>query len=78
MHQNNPYLENISPAINKNLIPGKFHIVIKHCDRLSIPFEIYDKEKSPFLFIFLTININKQMCKDYLCMNRDQWIRKKN
>ncbi len=66
----------ISSVINKNLIPGKFYIEIQYCDRLSIPFEIYDKEKSSLLFIFLTINIHKQMCKDYLRMNRNQWIQK--
>lgn len=58
-----------------NLIPGIFAITIKHCDRLSIPFEIFPKEKHSSLTIFLTANINENMCKDYLRINRDQWIK---
>ncbi|UJR20987.1 hypothetical protein I4U23_024089 [Adineta vaga] len=60
-------------VIDPSLIPGKFYITIKSCDRLSIPYEISDIENGSSLFIFLTININKHMCEDYLCINRDQW-----
>ncbi|CAF3395606.1 unnamed protein product [Rotaria sp. Silwood1] len=61
---------------NNNFIPGIIEILIKSCDRLSIPFEIFNKENYSLVSIFLTININEQMCKDYLHINRDQWIRK--
>jgi hypothetical protein len=61
---------------NQNLIPGIFNITINHCDRLSIPYEIFPKEKYSLLSVFLTININEQMCKDYLHINRDQWSKK--
>lgn len=60
-------------VINPELIPGKFHINIKSCDRLSIPYEIYNQQTESSLFIFLTINVNKYTCEDYLCVNRDQW-----
>ncbi|CAF1651896.1 unnamed protein product, partial [Adineta ricciae] len=60
-------------VINPDLIPGKFHIKIKSCDRLSIPYEIYNQQTESSLFIFLTINVNKYTCEDYLCVNRDQW-----
>ncbi|CAF1056013.1 unnamed protein product [Rotaria sordida] len=61
---------------NNNLISGIMKIVIKYCDRLSIPFDLFNKENYSLLSIFLTININEQMCKDYLHINRDQWIKK--
>ncbi len=67
--------EVLSPNGN-NLIPGLFDITIKHCDRLSIPFEIFNKNDYPLLSIFLTININEQICQDYLHINRDQWRKK--
>ncbi|CAF1569202.1 unnamed protein product, partial [Adineta steineri] len=70
-----PLSTEASSVINSNLILGKFHIEIQHCDRLSIPYAIFNKENSSSLFIFLTIGINKQMCKDYLRLNRDQWIK---
>ncbi|CAF4910246.1 unnamed protein product [Rotaria sp. Silwood1] len=56
-----------------NLIPGIFNIKIKHCDRLSIPIKIFDKQKISFVSVFLTVNINEQMCTDYLYMQRQQW-----
>ncbi|CAF2410288.1 unnamed protein product [Rotaria sp. Silwood2] len=61
---------------NNNLIAGIIEIGIKSCDRLSIPFELFNKENDSLLSIFLTININEQMCEDYLYINRDQWIKK--
>ncbi|CAF3640251.1 unnamed protein product [Adineta steineri] len=59
-----------------NIIPGTFDITIKYCDRLSIPLAIFDKQKVSSVNVFLTININEQMCADYLHINRDQWKRK--
>ena len=56
-----------------NLISGTFDVLIKYCDRLSIPLVIFDKQKQSFLSVFLTINVNKQMCTDYLHIARDQW-----
>lgn len=56
-----------------NLIPGTFEILVKYCDRLSIPLAIYDKKKLSSLTVFLTININEQTCADYLHINREQW-----
>lgn len=60
-------------ANGNNLIPGTFDIIFKHCDRLSIPLSISDKQKSSSISVFLTININEKMSADYLHINRDQW-----
>ena len=60
-------------ANGTNLIPGTFEILVKYCDRLSIPLAIYDKKKLSSLTVFLTININEQTCADYLHINREQW-----
>ncbi len=60
-------------ANGNNLIIGTFDILIKYCDRLSIPSAVYDKQKIPPLSVFLTINVNEQMSADYLYINRDQW-----
>ncbi len=60
-------------ANGTNLIPGNFDILIKYCDRLSIPLSIFDKQKVSSVTVFLTININEQMCADYLHINREQW-----
>lgn len=57
-------------------IQGKFDVSIKYCDRLSIPFELFSKEKGPLLSVLLTLNINEQMCQDYLHLSRSQWPRK--
>ena len=56
-----------------NLIPGTFDILIKYCDRLSIPLAIYDKKKLSSLTVFLTINVNEQTCAEYLHIQREQW-----
>ena len=62
--------------MDKILPPGIFDIIIKYCDRLSIPLTIFDKQKVSTVSVFLTININEQMCADYLHINRDQWKKK--
>ncbi|CAF2160450.1 unnamed protein product [Rotaria magnacalcarata] len=65
------------PSINnQNFISGIMEISIRYCDRLSIPFELFNKENASLLSIFLSFNIDNQMCKDYLRINRDQWIKK--
>ncbi|CAF2649326.1 unnamed protein product [Rotaria sp. Silwood2] len=56
-----------------NLIPGTFNVLITHCDRLSIPLKIFDKQKVSSVSVFLTVNINEQMCADYLHIERRQW-----
>ncbi|CAF3546872.1 unnamed protein product [Rotaria sordida] len=63
----------ILSANGNNLIPGTFNVLIKHCDRLSIPLRIFDKQKISFVSVFLTVNINEQMCADYLHIERQQW-----
>lgn len=60
-------------ANGSNLIPGVYDILIKYCDRLSIPLSISDKQKSSSISVFLTINVNEKMAADYLHINRDQW-----
>ncbi|UJR28537.1 hypothetical protein I4U23_009773 [Adineta vaga] len=64
-------------AYGNNIIPGTFDILIKYCDRLSIPLAIFDKQKASSVTLFLTINVNEQMCADYLHIDREQWPRKK-
>jgi hypothetical protein len=66
----------ILSANGNNLVPGVFDILIKYCDRLSIPLAIFDKQKVSVVSVFLTVNINEQMCADYLQINRDQWKKK--
>ena len=63
-------------ATHANLIPGKFEILIKYCDRLSIPMAVFDKQKIASLSVFLTININEEACAEYLHIDREQWPRK--
>lgn len=71
-----PVPTEILTANGNNIIPGIFDILIKYCDRLSIPLAIYDKQKASSVSVFLTINTNEQMCADYLHINRDQWRKK--
>ncbi len=59
-----------------SLIPGSFKITIDSCDRLSLPFEIFNQDEHSLLSIFLTININEYKCQDYLQINREQWMKK--
>jgi hypothetical protein len=63
-------------AHGSNIIPGTFDVLIKYCDRLSIPLAIFDKQKASSVSVFLTININEQTCADYLHIQREQWRRK--
>jgi hypothetical protein len=67
----------ILSANGNNLIPGTFDVLIKYCDRLSIPLAIFDKQKMSLVSVFLTININEQTCADYLHVDRDRWSTKK-
>ncbi|CAF4468111.1 unnamed protein product [Rotaria socialis] len=60
-------------ANGNNLIPGSFDVLIKHCDRLSIPLTIFDKQKMPSVAVFLTVNINEKTCADYLYIDRSIW-----
>jgi hypothetical protein len=71
-----PVPTDVLSANGNNIIPGTFDITIKYCDRLSIPLAIFDKQKASSVTVFLTININTQMCADYLHINRDQWRKK--
>ncbi|CAF2131775.1 unnamed protein product [Rotaria magnacalcarata] len=60
-------------ANGNNLIPGSFDVLIKHCDRLSIPLTIFDKQKMSSVAVFLTVNINEKTCADYLYIDRSLW-----
>ena len=62
-----------SEILSQGLISGTYDVSIKHCDRLSIPFDIFHEEKRSFLPIFLTVNINEQSCGDLLHVDRHQW-----
>ncbi|CAF0999825.1 unnamed protein product [Adineta ricciae] len=64
--------EVLTPS-GKNIIPGTFDVLIKYCDRLSIPLAIFDKQKASSVFVFLTISVNDDMCADYLHIKREQW-----
>jgi len=63
----------ILSADKRNLIPGKFQLHIKHCDRLSIPFSIFDRQKMPSVVVLLTVNINEKKCVEYLHIDRTEW-----
>ena len=71
-----PIATEILSANKANLIPGNFVVTIKYCDRLSIPFGIFEKEKLSSIKVFLTININEQTSKDYLFIDRKNWPKK--
>ncbi|CAF1364920.1 unnamed protein product [Adineta ricciae] len=64
--------EVLTPS-GKNIIPGTFDVLIKYCDRLSIPLAIFDKQKASSVFVFLTVSVNDDMCADYLHIKREQW-----
>lgn len=60
-------------STDENLIPGIFKIKIKYCDRLTIPYEIFNRTEYSSLAIFLTMNIHEQRCDEYFQMYRHQW-----
>jgi len=66
----------ILTASGKNVVPGTFEILIKYCDRLSIPLAIFDKQKLASELVFLTINVHEKTCADYLRIKREQWLTK--
>lgn len=63
----------LQSAHGANLIPGKFDIKIKYCDRLSMPLMITNKDKSQSVNVFLTININEKSCEEFLCIEKSLW-----
>lgn len=66
----------ILTASGKNVVPGTFDILIKYCDRLSIPLAIFDKQKLASELVFLTINVHHETCADYLRIKREKWLTK--
>lgn len=60
-------------AKGQNLIPGVYTVLMKYCDRLSIPLVIFDKQKIPSVTVFLTVNVNEKTCADYLHIDRSRW-----
>lgn len=56
-----------------NLVYGTFDVLIKSCDRLSIPLVIFDKQKVSLVSVFLTVNVNEKMCAEYLYIDRKTW-----
>jgi hypothetical protein len=68
-------LSNEIPSFNDNhqFNRSRFYISIKSCDRFSIPFDVIKKDQYP---LFISIDINEQICEDYLRINRNQWIQK--
>lgn len=60
---------------NETLMSGALNVSIKYCDRLSIPYDLFNTESQSLLSIFLTVNVNEYVCKDYLRLNRNQWMR---
>lgn len=58
---------------NDNLLPGILEVSIDSCDRLSVPFGLFDEKSKSSLSIFFTCNLSKQRCEDDLRINRDDW-----
>ena len=71
-----PVPTEVLSASRNNLVPGTFDVLIKYCDRLSIPLGIFDKQKMASVSVFLTINTNTQSCADYLHIDRARWLTK--
>ena len=77
-----PFFSSTKQSLADEMLPSsndhqcsssRFYISIKSCDRFSIPFDVNKKNEYP---LFISIDINEQICEDYLQINRNQWIQK--
>ena len=57
----------------EKLIPGRFLLTIKSCDRFTIPFDVIQKEEYPLM---ISLDISDENCEDFLRIDRNHWWKK--
>lgn len=57
----------------EKLIPGRFLLAVKSCDRFTIPFDVIQKNEYPLM---ISLDISEENCEDFLRINRNLWWKK--